>query len=102
MPGSGIFGFELDWPELAHDAKTTAATTRRERRFTGADSKSGRDFALDKRVTSLEIDRVTPTLEPDATVVMHQNWHQLLSLHWDVPAEELQKFVTPALTIDTH
>ena len=45
---------------------------------------------------------MTPTLEPDATVVMHQNWHHLLFLHWEVPAEELQKLIPPELTIDTH
>jgi uncharacterized protein YqjF (DUF2071 family) len=53
-------------------------------------------------VTLLDIDRVTPTQEPDAPVVMHQNWHHLLFLHWEVPPEELQKLVPPELTIDTH
>ncbi len=37
------------------------------------------------------IDRVAPTLQPDAPVLMHQNWHHLLFLHWEVPA----------LTVDT-
>jgi uncharacterized protein YqjF (DUF2071 family) len=32
---------------------------------------------------------------------MHQNWHHLLFLHWEVPAEELQRLVAPELTIDT-
>lgn len=50
----------------------------------------------------MDIDRVTPTREPDLPVVMHQNWHHLLFLHWEVPAEELQKLVPPELTIDTY
>ena len=47
------------------------------------------------------IDRLAPALEPDMPVVMHQNWHHLLFLHWEVPAEELQKLIAPELTIDT-
>ena len=47
------------------------------------------------------IDRVAPTLEPDTPVVLHQNWHHLLFLHWEVPPEELQKLIAPELTIDT-
>jgi uncharacterized protein YqjF (DUF2071 family) len=53
-------------------------------------------------MTSVDaIDRVGPTMEPDAPVVMHQNWHHLLFLHWEVPAEELQRLIPPALSIDT-
>jgi uncharacterized protein YqjF (DUF2071 family) len=47
------------------------------------------------------IDRITPTLEPDQPVVMHQNWHHLGFLHWEVPATELQKLIPSQLTIDT-
>ena len=47
------------------------------------------------------IDRVAPTLEPDAPVVMHQDWHHLLFLHWEVPPQELQHLIAPELTIDT-
>jgi uncharacterized protein YqjF (DUF2071 family) len=32
---------------------------------------------------------------------MHQNWHHLLFLHWEIPAHELQEMVPPELTIDT-
>jgi uncharacterized protein YqjF (DUF2071 family) len=32
---------------------------------------------------------------------MHQDWHHLLFLHWEVPAAELQAMVPPELTIDT-
>src|SRR5437870_2409055 len=53
-------------------------------------------------MTSVDaIDRVAPTLEPDAPVVMFQNWHHLLFLHWEVPAEELQRLIPGELTIDT-
>jgi len=47
------------------------------------------------------MDRIAPTLEPDQPVLLHQNWHHLLFLHWEVPAEELQRMVPPELTIDT-
>ena len=48
------------------------------------------------------IDRISPTLEPEQMVVMHQNWHHLLFLHWEIPAEKLQALVPPQLTIDTY
>jgi len=32
---------------------------------------------------------------------MHQDWHHLLFLHWEVPPLELQSMVPPELTIDT-
>lgn len=47
------------------------------------------------------IDRIAPTLEPDATPLLRQNWHHLLFLHWEVPPDELQRLVPPELTIDT-
>ncbi len=47
------------------------------------------------------IDRISPTLEPDQPVVMHQNWHHLLFLHWEIAAEELQALIPSRLTIDT-
>jgi uncharacterized protein YqjF (DUF2071 family) len=31
---------------------------------------------------------------------MHQNWHHLLFLHWEVPPQELQALVPPQLTVD--
>ena len=55
-----------------------------------------------KGVTTLDIDRISPTVEPDRPVLMHQNWHHLLFLHWEIPAEELQRLIPPQLTIDTH
>ena len=47
------------------------------------------------------IDRIAPTLEPDQPALMHQNWHHLLFLHWEVPYAELQKLVPSRLTVDT-
>ena len=47
------------------------------------------------------IDRISPTLEPDQPVLLHQNWHHLLFLHWEVPYAELQKLVPSRLTVDT-
>jgi len=47
------------------------------------------------------IDRVTPTLEPDAQVVIRQDWHHLLFLHWEVPPSELQALLPPGLDLDT-
>jgi uncharacterized protein len=47
------------------------------------------------------IDRISPTLEPDQPVLLHQNWHHLLFLHWEVPAIELQQLLPIGLTVDT-
>lgn len=47
------------------------------------------------------IDRITPTREPDATVLLRQNWHHLLFLHWEVPPAALQALLPPGLTVDT-
>jgi len=34
-------------------------------------------------------------------VLMHQNWHHLLFLHWEIPPAELQALIPPQLTVDT-
>jgi len=47
------------------------------------------------------IDRVAPTLAPDQPVVLRQNWHHLLFLHWEVPVAELQALLPLRLTADT-
>lgn len=47
------------------------------------------------------IDRISPTLEPDRQVVMHQNWHHLLFLHWEVSPADLQALIPSRLTVDT-
>lgn len=46
------------------------------------------------------IDRISPTLEPDQPVLLHQNWHHLLFLHWEVPVAELQALLPLRLTAD--
>jgi uncharacterized protein len=48
------------------------------------------------------IDRISPTLAPEAAPLMHQSWHHLLFLHWEVPAAELQALLPPGLDLDTH
>ena len=48
-----------------------------------------------------DIDRISPTREPDAPVVLRQDWHHLLFLHWEIPPAELQALIPPGLTIDT-
>ena len=47
------------------------------------------------------IDRIAPTRQPSGRVVMRQRWLDLLFLHWDVPAEPLQRLLPPGLTLDT-
>ena len=48
------------------------------------------------------IDRISPTLEPDQQVLLYQNWHHLLFLHWEVPVAELQALIPSRLTVDTY
>jgi uncharacterized protein YqjF (DUF2071 family) len=47
------------------------------------------------------IDRISPTLEPDQQVLLHQNWHHLLFLHWEISPAELQALLPSGLTLDT-
>jgi uncharacterized protein YqjF (DUF2071 family) len=47
------------------------------------------------------IDRISPTLEPDQPVLLHQNWHHLLFLHWEVPPADLQALLPQRLRVDT-
>jgi len=47
------------------------------------------------------VDRAAPTQEPDSPVLMHQNWHHLLFLHWEVPPQELQALLPHGLDLDT-
>jgi uncharacterized protein len=52
-------------------------------------------------VQSLDsIDRISPTLEPDQPVLLHQNWRHLLFLHWEVPAAEVQALLPHRLRAD--
>lgn len=52
-------------------------------------------------IALVQIDRVSPALEPGQPVLMHQNWHHLLFMHWEIPPAELQALVPAGLTIDT-
>lgn len=49
-----------------------------------------------------DIDRVSPSLRPDRTAIMHQRWAELGFLHWPVPVAALRHLVPSALTIDSH
>ena len=51
--------------------------------------------------TKPEIDRIAPTLEPSGRVVMHQQWRDLLFLHWDIAPETVEKMLPPGLRVDT-
>src|SRR5258706_12196261 len=51
--------------------------------------------------TNATIDRIAPTMEPDGPVLLRQNWHHLLFLHWEVPRAQLQGLLPPGLTLDT-
>ncbi|HEX3109464.1 MAG TPA: DUF2071 domain-containing protein [Thermoanaerobaculia bacterium] len=48
-----------------------------------------------------DAERVAATLEPDAPMLLHQNWHHLLFLHWEIPPSELQALLPPGLDLDT-
>jgi uncharacterized protein YqjF (DUF2071 family) len=37
----------------------------------------------------------------NAIPLLHQNWHHLLFLHWEVPPSELQALLPPGLDLDT-
>lgn len=47
------------------------------------------------------IDRLAPGMEPEEPVLLHQNWHHLLFLHWEVPPHELQALLPEGLDLDT-
>jgi uncharacterized protein YqjF (DUF2071 family) len=51
--------------------------------------------------TEPAIDRITPTLRPDATTRMRQTWSHLLFLHWALPVAALRPLVPDGLEIDT-
>ena len=40
------------------------------------------------------------TRRPADSVVMHQEWRQLLFLHWEVAPDSLQVLLPPGLTVD--
>src|SRR5947209_19430508 len=46
------------------------------------------------------IDRVAPTIRPDRPALMRQDWHHLLFLHWEVPADRIRPLLPPGLELD--
>jgi len=48
------------------------------------------------------IDRVAPTIRPDRRVIMYQNWHHLLFLHWRVAPEQLRPLIPAGLDVDLY
>lgn len=52
--------------------------------------------------TSVEIDRIAPTLRPQKRTVMRQRWAKLLFFHWAVPPSYFDGRIPPGLTLDTH
>lgn len=48
------------------------------------------------------IDRVAPTIRPSRRVVMRQNWHHLLFLHWELPADQVRSLIPAPLDLDVH
>ena len=45
-------------------------------------------------------EREAATRRPSGPPLMYQSWRDLLFLHWDVPAESLQKLLPTGLTLD--
>src|SRR6266852_5236837 len=81
---------------VAHDAVTRRKKRSAAVRFIN-DSERGAGIASFLRV----IDRISPTREPEQQVVMRQDWHHLLFLHWEIPPMELQSLLPLGLTVDT-
>lgn len=50
---------------------------------------------------TIAIDRLTPCRRPAERPVGYQRWHELLFVHWRVPAEDMARIVSPELTVDT-
>lgn len=47
------------------------------------------------------MDRITPTLEPDAPVIMYQHWRRLLFAHWEVDPAIISAKLPRGLMLDT-
>jgi len=47
------------------------------------------------------IDRLGPIARPRRRVVMYQEWHHLLFIHWEIAAEPLAALLPPGLELDT-
>jgi uncharacterized protein YqjF (DUF2071 family) len=51
--------------------------------------------------TSTALDRLAMRGRPEGSPVMHQNWENLLFLHWPVDPAVMRPLIPPALEIDT-
>jgi len=51
-------------------------------------------------MSALDLDRIAPTLRPELSPSGHQNWRNLLFLHWPVPASAMRAVVPPELELD--
>jgi uncharacterized protein len=51
-------------------------------------------------VVIADADRESLRSHPSGRPVMYQSWQQLLFLHWEIPADHLQRLLPPALTLD--
>lgn len=47
------------------------------------------------------MDRIAPTLRPDDRPQGFQRWRNLAFLHWEVPADAIQRLLPEGLTVDT-
>jgi uncharacterized protein YqjF (DUF2071 family) len=47
-----------------------------------------------------ELDRVSPTIAPQATPALRQRWHHLLFLHWPVEPQKLRPLLPAGLDLD--
>ncbi len=47
-------------------------------------------------------DRLAPRERPTGHPLMHQDWGDLLFMHWPVPADIIQACLPPRLQVDTH
>ena len=46
-------------------------------------------------------DRLAARERPEGMHIMHQDWHKLLFLHWEVRVEDLRPLIPEKLAIDT-
>ena len=53
-------------------------------------------------MATAEIDRITPTLRPAASLAGYHTWTDLTFLHWRVPASDVQPLLPRGLTVDTY
>lgn len=52
-------------------------------------------------LSAVEIDRLAPTKRPAGRAIGYHRWHDLLFLHWRLPAEDIAPLLPAGLTLDT-